>query len=151
MKVQKSSTQILQYKSVVLLLTLCAPSSDGLLSCIHCGWGTLEIKCPYSHRGEDVAVAASEDRKFCLQPSSDGSLHLDRSHAYYYKVQMQLFVSDVEYCEFCVCTFSGDETGIHIKHISKDIDFWNDCVIKARSFFKTCILPELLGKWYSTK
>ena len=119
---------------------------------VHMLWlGYVGDKCPYSHRGEDVAVAASKDKKFCLQPSSDGSLHLDRSHAYYYQVQMQLFVSDVEYCEFCVCTFSSDETGIHIKHISKDIDFWNDCIIKAQSFFKTCILPELLGKWYSTK
>ena len=124
-------------------------SPDGLLSCTCCGGGTLEIKCPFCHRGEDVAVAASKDRKFCLQPSSDGSLRLDRSHAYYYQVQTQLFVSDVEYCDFCVCTFSGDETGVHIERISKDIDLWNDCVIKAQTFFKTCILPELLGKWYT--
>ena len=65
-------------------------------------------------------------------------------------MQTQLFVCDVEHCDFCVCTFSGDETGIHIERIFKDIDFWNDCIIKAQTFFfKTCILPELLGKWCS--
>ena len=40
-------------------------SPDGVLSCTCCGRGTLEIKCPYCHREEDIAVA-SEDSKFCL-------------------------------------------------------------------------------------
>lgn len=109
----------------------------------------MEIKCPYCHRGESVAVAASKDSKFCLQRNSAGLLHLDPGHAYYYQVQTQLFVRDVEYCDFCVCTFNGDESGIHIVRIFKDEQLWNDCVIKAKAFFKTCILPELLGKWYT--
>ena len=56
-------------------------SPDGLPSCTCCGGGTLEIKCPHCHRGEDVAAAAFKDRKLCRQPSTDGSLYLDRSHA----------------------------------------------------------------------
>ena len=75
-------------------------SPDGIISCTCCGKGTLEIKCPYCHRGESVTDAAYEDHKFCLQLNSDGSLHLDHTHAYYYQVQTQLFVSDVEYCDF---------------------------------------------------
>ena len=124
-------------------------SPDGILSCTCCGKGTLEIKCPYCHRGENLAVAASKDGKFCLQPSLDGSVHHDHSRAYYHQVQIQLFVSDVKYCDFCVCTFSGNKTGIHIEHIFKDIQFWNDCVVNAQTFFRTCILPELMGKWYT--
>lgn len=124
-------------------------SPDGIISCTCCGRGTLEIKCPYCHRGESVLIAASKDSKFCLQLNSDGLLRLDPGHTYYYQVQTQLFVSDVEYSDFCVCTFNGDETGIHTERILKDEQFWNDCVVKAQTFFKTCILPELLGKWYT--
>ena len=73
----------------------------------------------------------SKDSKFCLQVNPEGSLRLDPTHAY----QTQLFVSDVQYCDFCVCTFNGDKTGIHIERIFKDEQFWNDFVIKAQTFF----------------
>ena len=49
----------------------------------------------------------------------------------------------------CVCTFNGNNTGIYTERIFKDKMFWNDSVYKAQTFFKTCILPELLGKWYT--
>ena len=122
-------------------------SPDGIISCKCCGRGTLEIKCPYSHRGESITNAASKDRKFCIQQNSDGLLGLDWCHAYYYQVQTQIFVTDVKYCDFCVCTFNRDATGIHIERIFRDEKFWSNCVDKAQIFFKTCILPELLGRW----
>ena len=124
-------------------------SPDGVISCTCCGQGTLEIKCPYCHRGESVAFAASEDNKFCLKTTTDGTLRLGHNHAYYFQVQTQLFVSDVEYCDFCVCTFSGNDSGLHNELITKDVQFWSDCVAKAELFFKTCVLPELLGKCYT--
>ena len=43
-------------------------------------------------------------QKFCLKQSGE-KLCLDEKHAYYYKIQTQLFVCDVEYADFCVCTF----------------------------------------------
>ncbi len=57
----------------------------------------------------------------------------------------------VEYCDFIVCTFSGskDSSDLHIERITKDHDFWSDLVFKAKRFFRVCILPELMGKWYS--
>ena len=27
--------------------------------------------------------------------------------------------------------------------------FWDECVTKAKQFFMTCLLPEILGKWYT--
>jgi len=77
-------------------------SPDGIIDCLCHGRGTLEIKCPYCHRGEDIVDAASNDKKFCLKKDVDGALHLDHSHAYYYQIQTQLFVCNVEYCDFCV-------------------------------------------------
>ena len=81
---------------------------DGKVSCICCGTGFVEIKCPFCHRGESIECA-SEDKKFCLQKDFDGNLHLDHTHAYYHQVQTQLFVGNVDYCDFCVCTFSQDD------------------------------------------
>jgi len=45
------------------------------------GKGTLEIKCSYCHRGEDIVCAASNDKKFCLKKHVDGTLRLDPDHA----------------------------------------------------------------------
>ena len=39
----------------------------------------------------------------CLLQNEDG-LELDRTHAYYYQVQTQIFIAKVDYCDFCVCT-----------------------------------------------
>ena len=41
-----------------------------------------------------------------------------------------------------------NNTGIYTERIFDEM-FWNDSVYKAQTFFKTCILPELLGKWYT--
>ena len=95
-------------------------------------------------------TAAAEDPKFCLK-ESDGSLSLDCTHSYYYQIQTQMFVCNVEYSDFCVCTFANDddEGSVHIERIHKNDRFWAECVLKAEYFFKTCLLPELLGNWYT--
>ena len=127
-------------------------SPDGIINCSCHGKGVLEIKCPFCHR-ESTIQSAAMDKTFCLKKSGE-NLCLDRSHAYYYQVQTQLFVCDVEYADFCVCTFlkdgnDYDDGGIHIERICKDFDFWEKCVEKARNFFTTCLLPEILGNWYT--
>ena len=93
------------------------------------------------------------DKSFCLKQTGE-KLCLDKKHAYYYQAQTQLFVCDVEYADFCVCTFlkdgnDYDDGGIHIERITKDVGFWKDCVEKACNFFITCLLPEILGSWYT--
>ena len=74
---------------------------------------------------------------------------MDTDHTYYYQIQTQLFVCDVEYCDFCVCIFaeSGGESAMHIECIHKNYEFWTNCVEKAKWFFRTCVLPELMGSW----
>ena len=130
-------------------------SPDGVINCTCCGKGVIEIKCPYCHRGTDVQAAAVMDSNFCLK-NVDGHLQLDHTHTYYYQVQSQLFVCNVEYGDFCVCTFSMEEdqshcleTSMHIERIYKDPDFWLECTTKSSHFFKTCLLPEIMGNWYT--
>ena len=105
-------------------------SPDGVVNCTCCGRGVLEIKCPYCHRENDLWTAAAQDSQFCLK-ASHGELHLDHNHAYYYQVQTQLFVCDVQYADFCVCTFMADDdqedssqdSKVHIERILKDHSF----------------------------
>ena len=103
-------------------------SPDGLIECKCCGKGVLEIKCPYSHHEESIASAALNN-KFCLKMyDDDGTLGLDQGHAYYYQVQTQLFVCNVNYCDFCVCTFPSEKAdpSSHIERTSRDHDFWKE-------------------------
>ena len=81
-----------------------AASPDGVLNCKCHEKSVLEIKCPYTHQNEGIEAAACNDSNFCLQ-EHEGTLCLDRNHAYYYQVQTQMFVCNVTYCDFCVCTF----------------------------------------------
>ena len=128
-------------------------SPDGIINCSCHGKGVLEIKCPFCHQ-ESTIQSAAMDKSFCLKQSGE-KLCLDKKHAYYYQIQTQLFVCDVEYADFCVCTFlkdgnnDYDDGGIHIERITKNFDFWEKCVEKARNFFTTCLLPEILGSWYT--
>ena len=125
-------------------------SPDRVIDCSCCGKGVLEIKCTYCHRESSLYTAAAEDPKFCLK-ESDGSLSLDCRHSYYYQIQTQMFVCNVEYSDFCVCTFANDEDegSVHVERIHKNDRFWAECVLKAEHFFKTFLFPELLGNWYT--
>lgn len=123
-------------------------SPDGVVTCKCCGEGVLEIKCPFCRNDEDVEVTASSS-KSCLIQNSDSSLHLDRNHTYYYQVQTQIFICKVDYCDFCVCTFPDNSPSLHIERIFEDKELWKSCTEKTVYFFKYCILPELVGKWYT--
>ena len=76
-------------------------SPDGLISCDCCGEDLIEIKCPYKHR--DKHPHEVQDSQFCLQ-DEDGRKCLNNRHAYYYKVQGQLGVCELEYCDFTCWT-----------------------------------------------
>ena len=110
----------------------------------------LEIKCPYCHRESTITTAVREIPKFCLK-ETEGKIGLDHTHSYY-QVETQMFVRDVEYSDFCVCTFASDtcsKENVHIERMHKDTDFWQECVPKVELFFRNCLLPEVLGKWYT--
>jgi len=80
------------------------------------------------------AYTVTTERQSCLN-ESDGSLHLDPSHAYYYQVQTQMFMCKVNYC---VCTFPKETLGpsMHIERITADSTFWDKCVDASSHFFQ---------------
>jgi len=114
---------------------------DGIVSCKCCGNGTIEIKCPFCLK--DCMLSEKAD-KSCLE-TTNGNLHLKRTHPYYYQVQTQIFVCETDFCDFVVWS----KQDLHIERIEPDVEFWNEISGKALSFFKDVILCELVGKYYS--
>ena len=68
-------------------------------------------------------------------------------HGYYYQCQLQVYVTKRSFCDFVVWT----NAEVHIERITLDEDFIKSALPTAEKFFKLCILPELLGKWYTRK
>ena len=113
-------------------------SPDGVVHCECCGHGVIEIKCPYCIRDEDPGTAS------CLL---DGKL--SHKHAYFYQVQTQLFTSSASYADIIIATFKGLHASIFVERILPDKQFIEEFIQKSEHFFKVCILPELLARWYS--
>ena len=58
----------------------------------------------------------------------------------------------MDYCDFCVCTFPpGGEPSLHVWRVLPDLEFWSSYLNASSRFFRVCLLPELLRKWYTRK
>ncbi|XP_013415512.1 uncharacterized protein LOC106177314 [Lingula anatina] len=121
-----------------------AATPDSLFHCSCCGVGVVEVKCPYVKK-DCTPQEAAEDRSFCLRKCEDGTLQLKKNHKFFYQVQTQMAVAQVECAFFVVWT----KKGIHVERILFDTDFWNNILAKANHVFRKAILPELVGKFFT--
>ena len=119
-------------------------SPDGIISCVCCGKGVLEIKCPFSIK---EGLPENLDKPDFFMTRQDDRWTLKRDHAYYYQIQLQLQVCQLHYCDFVVWT-AKDFT---VERIVADKDFFEGVVDTAQHFFVYGILPEIIGKWYTRK
>jgi hypothetical protein len=79
-------------------MPLFAASPDGILQSNN---GLLEIKCPFSLKDSDVnnlATVASSQFFTC----SNAKLSLKRTHAYYFQVQLQMYVTGCKFTDFFI-------------------------------------------------
>lgn len=60
-------------------------------------------------------------------------------------MQLQLYCTDLTYCDFVVYTTKS----IHIERIEINIPFITFNIRKAELFFRIALLPELIGRWFS--
>ena len=76
---------------------------------------------------------------------------IKRTHKYFYKVQQQLFtLPERKYCDFV--GYSIDSEGnscIVCDRINADPLHSKTVMQKLEVFLKICILPEVLGRWYT--
>ena len=120
-------------------------SPDRLVQCSCHGQGIVEVKCPHSAKDMTVENAANKPQ-FCLK-RSEGGLHLKCDHPYFYQCQLQLHVTGFDYCDFVVWT----QKSMHVERIVADGEFIAKHLPAAILFFRHCILPELLSKWYTSQ
>ena len=119
---------------------------DFLCSCDCCGLGCGEVKCPFCLKDSEF-VEYVKKRNSCL----DDKFLLKKSHQYYYQVQQQLFITGRAFCDFVVCKTNGSNADHIIERIQPDTNHWNSVLPKLTQFSRFCVLPEILGKWYTQK
>ncbi len=103
------------------------------------------FQCPFCKKDKENLADCVGDKGFCLVKNESGGIQLDRKHSYYFQVQAQLHIMEIDYCDFIV----WNENDIYIERVTPDVAFWDCIVPKAGLFFRQCILPEVLGKVFS--
>ena len=88
--------------------------------------------CDFIDHFSDKQVKA-----FCLQKTADG-LALKKNHAYYYQVQLQMGVCEVQWGYFVVWT----PLGLYTEKIVFDATFFSAIVAKLTNFHCHYLLPE---------
>lgn len=124
---------------------------DFLVSCSCCGLGCGEVKCPLCIDRCDFDSYVLK-KNSCLEKVA-GKFQLKRSHNYYFQVQQQLFtLPERKYNDFVVCGFDSAHHATIVKErIYPDHGHMDSVLPKLTTFWRTCILPEILGRWYSRK
>jgi hypothetical protein len=129
LKVEKSGLGIIKTKPYI------GASPDGIVTCSCCGTGVIEIKCPYSLKG-NTAEEMLESKNFCL----DKRYQLKECSKYYTQVQLQMYVFDCEFCHFIIWTTEA----CIITYVAKNSHFVHEMLPKLEHFWKLNCLPELL-------
>ena len=123
--------------------------ADFLCTCSCCGDGCGEVKCPYSIQNWDFESYLLK-KSSCLE-KVDGMFKLKRNHDYFYQVQQQLSIAGSKYCDFVVCVFNNNKPIFFMERILPDPNHWETVVPKLTKVWRTCVLPELLVRWYTRK
>ena len=106
-------------------------------------FGLLEIKCPYSKRGDTLDQASSDPDFYIEKVGAD--FFLKKTHFYYAQVQGQLALTGLPWCDFCV--YLSDSNEMCVDRIHFDSDYWeNELLPKLKNFFFNYALSFIVGK-----
>jgi len=113
--------------------------------------GCGEVKCPYSIENCDFESYVKK-KTACLEKLDNGVFQLKRHHNYYYQVQQQLFTTERRHCDFVVCAFDISVKAVIMQErIYPNNKHWEVVLPKLEAFWRICILPEIIGRWYTRK
>ncbi|XP_074039917.1 uncharacterized protein isoform X1 [Leptinotarsa decemlineata] len=122
-------------------------SPDGFVYCDCCRGGCLEVKCPFTLREAGNVETFARSKNSCLEVKEENKIQLRKNHKYYFQVQAQIFISNILYCDFVVWC----PNFIYVERVFPDFEFWENNLKKALDFHKQVIMPELLGRYYTSK
>ena len=103
--------------------------------------GLVEFKNPYSYRGLALRDAIAAKKCDCLA-INNGRIELKRTHSYYYQIQMAMFCTKTEWCDFLLRT----TIDYHCERVQLDESFCAAILSTLRRFYILAILPELALK-----
>ena len=124
---------------------------DFLTSCDCCGLGCGEVKCPISISDGDFDEHVQK-KSSCLE-KVNGTFMLKRKHNHYFQVQQQLFtLPERKFNDFVVCAIDSHKNAhLVIERIYPDLEHSNTVLPKLEEFWRICILPEILGRWFTRR
>ena len=113
-----------------------AASPDALVLCACCGYRVLEVKCPYSLRYKSLKEEIQKGDFYVYSLGND-KFALRTNHKYYYQVQLEMYCTLTNSCDFFVwtpqefiaVTVIKDKEFID-RHMNFCDDFWHKCIIK---------------------
>lgn len=130
---------------ISIVESMFAAFPGGIISCDCCGIGCLEIKCPYrlfENNWDIKTFALTKDTFLDVQ---DDEISLNNNHQYFFQVQLQMYVTQTLYCDFVVWS----ATCMNIERIFFNEEFLNINIAKAKIFYSSVIIPEILVRWYT--
>ena len=116
-----------------------AASPDGCVFCTCCGFGVVEVKCPYSMKDKPL-IDEIKAGNFYVGRKSDSSFYLEESHEYFYQVQLEMYCTGTSYCDLVVWTPKEHL----IVRVNRDDDFIDNLTITCSNYWVEVILRELL-------
>ena len=124
---------------------------DFLTSCDCCGLGCGEVKCPICIPNGDFDKYI-EKKSSCLE-KVNSKFMLRRKHDYYFQVQQQLLtLPERKFNDFVVCAIDADQNAhLVIERIYPDPEHSTKVLPKLEAFWRICILPEILGRWFTRR
>lgn len=117
-----------------------ACSVDGFVTCSCDGHKDklVEIKCPFALRTKSPKDAARQ--RGCQQNPTTGEWSVSEQSEYYYQIQTQLFVYNLEQCDLVIYTMHG----ILVIPVKYNEQFAKEIVGKAEDFYRSQVVKMLL-------
>ena len=112
-------------------------SPDGLVRCLCCGTGVVEVKCPYRYR--DVCLDDVVGTKECCL---DKDYRLKKDHKYYNQMQFQMGVCDVVFGDFVYWT----PNQVVVDRVVRDEFRINEIFDRCTKVWSDAVLKELLTR-----
>ena len=104
--------------------------------------GVIEVKCLKFFAGRSIEQIIQQKlpelSRQCFKVV-DNKILLKTSHAYYYEIQLQCFVTEAEYCNFALYSDIGKR---YIQRIFKDKDLQYQIIAATKIFWRRVLIPE---------
>ena len=104
-------------------------------------FGIMEVKCSEEYRDNDPKDICFVSKHSCLAYNAEtDTITINKNHAYYKQIQMQLSMTTQTWCDFIFYTSKG----MVIDRIQYDKSFWEILQNKVVNFYFNYMLPEIV-------